>query len=805
MKKALSLLGILFSCFTVFSQSTITLAFSAVDSATNSPLPLEAVVLSNLTLGCDTTLYGEAPVLTMIYVGTGNHNTAGKDMLIVAQPAPNPFNNTTSVQVQLRKAGTLNSEVFSSEGRRLSSYAGKMSPGMYEFEINASSIGMHLLVFTFEGERKVVKLINNSSHYAGAERISLVKSEKSVLKSEANSGFRFEAGNQLSAKSVKAGYHENLVVFSPTQDTSVIFSLSIIQAPPAVVTSTIVTGITQSSATIRYSVTDYTVSEVTARGVCWSRFPTPTIDSSHTSDGTGTGNFETVISGLTFYTPYYVRSYAINDFGIAYSNEISFVTSDTNVFLDKIASSTSKTWKLLRDVNTGRYPLEVGPENHSSIWWALGYNNLVGDRYCMFNDEFILGHDMSLHYDTKGDYWAEGGVFNPGMVCSSTSDTMVGPNGEDLSAWGDGNHTFRLKKGSPDKITAVGLGAFLGFYKLGDGIELHVPADSVTYNIIKLYDGDVDTLIIEGYYRWEPTTPGGYWRFVLVHYDDPADEPPITCGYTIAGFDFSVTGRTVTLVNTSVYAESYLWDFGDGTTSTETNPTHTYTSDSLYIITLTASNLISSSEYSNIVPISTSVLTIEKLRGVSWQVRVGRYSVCVGSGLGKHDWWSVPPEYFTNYPTSMDDWSCMPDDKFTFGFTGNFAYQTFGSARNDGYFGYPSGCWDDFEIASSPGAPFGTCLTHTYTFIPASGNQRAVILLTNGPGFAAFLGFYRGYYGGENGSSIYPPNGGNQTNRYEVMAYVETGTMQYLYVSVDTSVDHTGTSAWSIILERPKQ
>jgi PKD repeat protein len=37
----------------------------------------------------------------------------------------------------------------------------------------------------------------------------------------------------------------------------------------------------------------------------------------------------------------------------------------------------------------------------------------------------------------------------------------------------------------------------------------------------------------------------------------------------------------------SVQAVSYLWDFGDGTTSTEANPVHTYAQDGFYIITLT--------------------------------------------------------------------------------------------------------------------------------------------------------------------------------------------------------------------------
>jgi len=40
-------------------------------------------------------------------------------------------------------------------------------------------------------------------------------------------------------------------------------------------------------------------SEITARGVCWGTTQNPTISSSKTTDGTGTGSFTSNITGLT--------------------------------------------------------------------------------------------------------------------------------------------------------------------------------------------------------------------------------------------------------------------------------------------------------------------------------------------------------------------------------------------------------------------------------------------------------------------------------------------------------------------------
>lgn len=67
-------------------------------------------------------------------------------------------------------------------------------------------------------------------------------------------------------------------------------------------------------------------SGVTARGVCWSKSPNPTLANSKTSDGTGTGEFASSITGLELFTMYYVRAYATNSVGTSYGNEISFKT-----------------------------------------------------------------------------------------------------------------------------------------------------------------------------------------------------------------------------------------------------------------------------------------------------------------------------------------------------------------------------------------------------------------------------------------------------------------------------------------------
>ncbi len=66
-----------------------------------------------------------------------------------------------------------------------------------------------------------------------------------------------------------------------------------------------------------------------------------------------------------------------------------------------------------------------------------------------------------------------------------------------------------------------------------------------------------------------------------------------TDGPTVAfsvSSNLPTTGETLTFTNTSENATEYLWDFGDGTTSTEENPMHVYQQEGTYFVTLSAVN-----------------------------------------------------------------------------------------------------------------------------------------------------------------------------------------------------------------------
>ena len=110
---------------------------------------------------------------------------------------------------------------------------------------------------------------------------------------------------------------------------------------PTVITTEPVTNIQQTTATGGGNVTNSGGATVTARGVCWSTSSNPTINNSHTTNGTGTGIFTSSITGLTAGTLYHVRAYATNSAGTAYGADVTFTTQQVPTYTITVSANPS--------------------------------------------------------------------------------------------------------------------------------------------------------------------------------------------------------------------------------------------------------------------------------------------------------------------------------------------------------------------------------------------------------------------------------------------------------------------------------
>ena len=97
-------------------------------------------------------------------------------------------------------------------------------------------------------------------------------------------------------------------------------------ALPSVTTSA-TSNISYTSATVGGNVTSDGGAIITERGVVYSTSQNPTTSNSKVTSGSGTGSFSCSLINLQYGTTYYIRAYATNKKGTAYSEQKSFTTN----------------------------------------------------------------------------------------------------------------------------------------------------------------------------------------------------------------------------------------------------------------------------------------------------------------------------------------------------------------------------------------------------------------------------------------------------------------------------------------------
>jgi uncharacterized protein (TIGR02145 family) len=130
-------------------------------------------------------------------------------------------------------------------------------------------------------------------------------------------------------------------------------------------------------------------SSVTVRGVCWSTSPGPTVAlSNKTTNGSGSGTFNSSITGLQPSTTYYIRAYATNGVGTGYGQQLTFTTLaagqftdiDGNIY-DTIAIGTQVWMKQNLKVSKYRNGDPI-PTNLNNTTWQ----NTTSGAYAIYNN-----------------------------------------------------------------------------------------------------------------------------------------------------------------------------------------------------------------------------------------------------------------------------------------------------------------------------------------------------------------------------------------------------------------------------------
>jgi len=139
---------------------------------------------------------------------------------------------------------------------------------------------------------------------------------------------------QFISVAINRFYGDLVVVYQAAGEIfASVYESEVTQAPNVITAE--VSDVTGTSANCGGNVTSSGGLEVTGRGVCWSTSPTPTIADAHTTDGVGTGEYTSALTGLSINTTYFVRAYATNSLGTGYGEVKSFSTSSAEYVVVK--------------------------------------------------------------------------------------------------------------------------------------------------------------------------------------------------------------------------------------------------------------------------------------------------------------------------------------------------------------------------------------------------------------------------------------------------------------------------------------
>jgi gliding motility-associated-like protein len=149
-------------------------------------------------------------------------------------------------------------------------------------------------------------------------------------------------------------------------------------------------------------------------------------------------------------------------------------------------------------------------------------------------------------------------------------------------------HTLEVEINEPDSLSASVIASMSASYN-GDCDGYATLGSSggtppYTYQWSNGMTGATQTALCAGMYIINITDSKGC-SFLLYHEVQKLPPTPV------ASFEQSENGcppLLVSFTNHSLFANSYIWDFGDGSTDTTANPTHIYDFPGVYIVKLTA-------------------------------------------------------------------------------------------------------------------------------------------------------------------------------------------------------------------------
>ena len=202
----------------------------------------------------------------------------------------------------------------------------------------------------------------------------------------------------------EGSYSQNITIsYSGKESGSASLSIKmkkVVLTAPSVSIASSAENIKENSFDISGSITATGGSQITNYGHCWNTTGNPTINDNKTDLGTTDAilTFKSTAENLTTYTTYYVRAYAKNAQGIAYSDAIAVTTQ--NVASDKWDGNIASSFASGSGTYINPYIIKTGGQ----LLLAKNYS----DKYFELGGNIDLDNKNWLPYSFKGNLDGKG-------------------------------------------------------------------------------------------------------------------------------------------------------------------------------------------------------------------------------------------------------------------------------------------------------------------------------------------------------------------------------------------------------------
>ena len=218
-------------------------------------------------------------------------------------------------------------------------------------------------------------------------------------------------------------------------------SFQTISTVPVIITND-VTAIGVREATCGGNIVSDGGSVILSSGLCWSTNQNPTIVDSKTINGLVFDYFNSMFTGLTPETTYYIRAYASNSLGIGYGQQITFktlrsalsdmkfVTIQGGTYNNGLAQITLSDFRLAETEMTQAVWLEIMGSNPGYHNGNLQYpiENVSWDNAQIFISKLkeITGKNYRLPTEAEWEYAAGGGATNRNVWAGTDNSSNLG-------------------------------------------------------------------------------------------------------------------------------------------------------------------------------------------------------------------------------------------------------------------------------------------------------------------------------------------------------------------------------------------